>query len=149
MKEYHPSIIKYKALAWLCLIFFMLLMILSLLQNEKGASVFFLFFASLGFLMLSIASSLRISEEAIYVHSLFAKYKMLWSEVELIEIGDWVFAFHGKDNKRLIVPTKWSGKDLDNAVKILDKQIPLLNIKEVHSGFADYKIHKNVRVKNA
>ena len=148
VKKYYPSIYKYKSLALICLVFFMFIAIISLLQSEWFAFFILIFFAALGLLMLAIASNIAISEEAIYVNSIFTKYKILWNEVELIEIGDWVLAFHGKGDKRLIVPTKWSGKDLENALKILDKQIPLYNIKEVHNGLADYKIHKNVRVKN-
>ena len=147
--EYKPSIIKYKSLAWSCLIFFMFFAIFSWFKGEVFASLGFLFFAALGLLMLSIASNIKISYEAIYVYSIFTQYKIFWCEVELIEIGDWVCVFHGKGNKRLVVPMKWSGKQMRNAVNILDEKIELLNIKEIHSASADYKIHKNVRVKNA
>ena len=146
--KYEPGIFKYKALAWSCFIFFMLLTIFAWLKGEVFASLVFLSFAALGVLILSIASSIKISQEAIYVYSIFAKYRMYWHEIELVEIGDWVLVFHGKGNKRLVVPTQWSGKQTEDALKILNDQVISLNIKETHSGIADYKIHKNVRVKN-
>lgn len=145
---YRPSIVKYTAIAWSSIALFSALLIWGLLQGELIASLVFLFFAALAFLLIAIAVRIEIGSEATTVHSIFAKYRMTWSEVELIEVGTWVFVFHGRNKKRLIVPMVWSGEQAKSTTDFLDKQINLFEIRVIYGLFADYKIHKNVRTQN-
>lgn len=146
---YRPSIVKYTAIAWSSIALFSALLIWGLFQGELIASLVFLFFAALAFfLLVAIAMRIEISSEATTVHSIFAKYRIAWSEVELIEVGTWVFVFHGRNKKRLIVPMIWSGEEAKSTTDFLDKQINLFEIRVIHGLFADYKIHKNVRTQN-
>ena len=154
MNEYRPGIFQYKVLAWTTIIFFGCGALFSMFrESEFYIFGFFLLFSAVGVYLLAIASKVKLNQDAIYVYSIFAKYRLFWHEIEYLERGTWVCVFHGKENKRLVVPIPWSGKQADSASEFLMKRLDALNVKEndgIFDGFfSDYKIHKNVRIKNA
>lgn len=141
---YRPSIIEYTAWAWFGLALFLVCSLVSWINGELIATLFFLFFVALGVLMLAIAVRVEINRDAIIVNSIFTKYRIAWNEIESVETGSWVCVFHGKGKKRLVVPTSWSGQQAASTFGFVDKQIALLGIKVTNGLLADYKIHKNV-----
>lgn len=145
---------------------------MSLQTEQKGASLIFIFFVCIGVLMLSIASRMKLTSEAISIFSPFAEYRIKWNEIILVEfapegravgygpregniVGDGSregnIVFHGVEKQRLFVPssTVWSGLQKNEAHKFMKEQIKYLGIKVEISSLADFKIHNNVRVKSA
>jgi hypothetical protein len=126
--------------------------VMSWQDGQGNVSPVFLFFVALGLLMLSMASHIKLNEEAISVYSPFAEYRITWTEVEWLEVGtQGTFVFHGKGGKRLVLASAsmWSGKQKPSAYEFMGNKIDTLEINVVPSYTADYKIHKNVKVQNA
>ena len=106
-----------------------------------------LLFAVLGTIVIATGGSIRISENAIEHKNLFGRYRIAWSDIRRIEVGNaGTLIFHG-DNKRFtcIPPGFWSGSQKPDAVAMLTRKLEGLNVKTYRTSTGDYKMHKNVR----
>jgi len=101
INEYQPSIIRYKALTWISIVLFGSMAAFCILKSEIFVFTFSLFFVLGGIYLLSIATRLKINQEGIRVFSIFGKYRMLWSDVERVEVGNSFYVFFGKAKKGL------------------------------------------------
>ena len=152
MTEFRVGMRPYKVIAWVCIAFFMFCFVASWRAGQSNVSPWFLIFVGMGVLMLCNASHIKFTEKTISVFSPFAEYQLAWEKIDWIEHGNQgTLVLHGQGNKRLVIPSAamWSGAAKPSAYKFLGDQIEEREITVVPSSTAEYKIHKNVRVKNA
>ena len=148
-KELRVGLLVYKIIAWACIVFFLFCAVMAWRADQGYVSPLFLLFACLGFFLLFMASSIKATSEYISVLSPFAEYRIYWDEVEWVEEGNQgTLVIHGKDEKRLVLPSPayWSGPQKSEMFEFMDSKYEDLEITEVSSTSADYKMHKNVKI---
>ena len=148
-KELRVGLLVYKIIAWVCIVFFLFGAVMAWRADQGYVSPLFLLFACLGVFLLFMASSIKATSEYISVLSPFAEYRIYWDEVEWVEEGNQgTLVIHGKGEKRLVLPspTYWSGPQKSEMFEFMDSKYEDLEITEVSSTSADYKVHKNVKV---
>ena len=148
-KELRVGLLVYKIIAWVCIVFFLFCAVMAWRADQGYVSPLFLLFACLGFFLLFMASSIKATSEYISVLSPFAEYRIFWDEVEWVEEGNQgTLVIHGKGEKRLVLPSPayWSGPQKSEMFEFMDSKYEDLEITEVSSTSADYKVHKNVKV---
>ncbi len=148
-KELRVGLLVYKIIAWICIVFFLFCAVMAWSAGQGYVSPLFLLFASLGVFLLFMASSIKSTYEYISVLSPFTEYRLYWNEVECVEEGNQgTLVIHGKGEKRLVLPSPayWSGPQKSEMFEFMDSKFEDLEITEVSSISADYKVHKNVKV---
>ena len=145
------GLLSYKVIAWVCVIFFLGCSAGAYQARQYAPSAFFWVFILMGVYMLISAGSFELDNEGVSQRNMGGHYRMLWRDVQRIECGtQGTLVLHG-DGKRFVLPSPavWSGSDKPRAFELLDRKIKESGIAPYPSNVADYKIHKNVKVRGA
>jgi hypothetical protein len=145
------GLLSYKIIAWVCVIFFFGCSVGAYSARQYGPSAFFWVFILMGVYMLISAGAFELDEDGVSHKNLSGEYRMLWRDVQRIEFGtQGSLVLHG-EGKRFVLPAPavWSGPEKPKAFELLDRKIKELGITPYPSNVADYKIHKNVKVRGA
>lgn len=143
-----PMLIK--IISWACIAFFLLCSFITMSTNQYLVSIFFLLFVALGVYLLLTSGELNMSSEEIISITPIGKYRMLWEEVETIELdskkSNLVF-FSENRSKRIAVigPLYWYGSDKQRLSELLSEQVQKYRIPIKRSIFAGYITSKNTR----
>ena len=149
-KTYRVGMAPYKVIAWICVLFFLSAAVMAWLDGAFIPALIFLAFVALGIYMLLNAASIILNNRTVSVHSALGAYQIRWDEVRWVEAGtSGTLVLHG-DAKRLVLPpaTAWSGTDKPALFSALHDELNHRGLKRVPSATADYKMNKNVKMRN-
>ncbi len=149
-ESHRVSLLSYKLIAWVCVIFFLGCSVGAYHAQQYGPSVFFWVFILMGLYMLISAGSFEFDDSGVSHKNLTGHYRMLWKNVQRIEFGRGSLVLHG-ENKRFVLPAPavWSGPEKLQAFELLERKVKELGLVPYPSNVADYKVHKNVRGRGA
>ena len=147
--SYRFGVLSYKIIGAVCALFFAGCAVGAFLARQYPPIAIFAFFIFMGLYMITSAGSFEISEWFITHRNLFGTFRMAWAEVRKIEFGtQGSIILHGENKRFALAPAAyWSGKQKPEAFDLLRKTIDQLGIVSYPSNTADYKIHKNVRLR--
>ena len=147
--SYRFGVLSYKIIGAVCALFFAGCAVGAFLARQYPPIAIFAFFIFMGLYMITSAGSFEISERFITHRNLFGTFRMAWAEVRKIEFGtQGSIILHGENKRFALAPAAyWSGKQKPEAFDLLRKTIDQLGIVIYPSNTADYKIHKNVRLR--
>ena len=147
--SYRFGVLSYKIIGAVCALFFAGCAVGAFLARQYPPIAIFAFFIFMGLYMITSAGSSEISERFITHRNLFGTFRMAWAEVRKIEFGtQGSIILHGENKRFALAPAAyWSGKQKPEAFDLLRKTIDQLGIVSYPSNTADYKIHKNVRLR--
>lgn len=145
-RRYQVGMTWYALIGWLCMLFFGSAVIMSWRAGATSVAPLFLGFMLLGAYLCVSAGRIVLDVEQIEVTNLLSVFRMVWREVEWIEVGPQGTLVLQGNNKRLVLTSvaTWTGKDKPQAFRFLGHQIEQLGIAVIPGNFADYKINKNV-----
>lgn len=139
----------FKAISTIGIIFFSAATFFSWQQLGFG-SLFFLFFAVLGILLLLHQGILEIDNHQIIYETRFRKYRILWDDVVRVEHDDALsLAFHGqKQCLRTSINSdfKWGKERKEEFFFFLHHIIKQKNIEQRRSQWASFRFNKKTRV---
>lgn len=143
------GLLTYKIVAWVCIIFFFGCSVAAFFARQYGPAAFFWAFIALGIYILVSSGYFELDENGVSQNNMFGQYRMHWSEIRRIEVGtQGTLVLHGEGKRFVLAPVSvWSGQDKAEAFKLLTSKINELEIIPEPSNVADYKIHKNTKVK--
>jgi len=150
-KTYQVGLMSAKIIGAVSGIFFLACGVLAFISQAYGTLPVFGFFTLLGLYLLLGSGNFEISEEAISQRNIFGHFRILWHEIQKVEMGaQGTIVLHG-ENKRFVLsaPTFWSGQQKPEAFEFFRTKMEGLGVIFYPSNVADYKIHKNVRVRDA
>jgi hypothetical protein len=144
------GLLSYKLIAWVDIIFFLGCSVGAYLAGQYGPSTFFWVFILMGVYMLMSSGMFELDEDGVSHKNVVGQYRMLWREVQRIEMGtQGSLVLHGEGKRFVLVPASfWSGPDKVEAFTLLDRKVKELAITPYPSNVADYKVHKNVKVQS-
>jgi hypothetical protein len=148
--SYCFGVLSYKIIGAVCVLFFTGCAAGAFVAGQYPPITIFAFFALMGLFMLTTAGSFEISEKDITHRNHFGTFRLTWREVKEVELGtQGTIILHG-EGKRFVLPPRayWSGKQKHAAFGFLHKTIENLSLTCYSSNTADYKIHKNVRMRS-
>ncbi len=118
------------------------------MAGQFGPSLFFWVFILMCLYMLISSGTVELDKDGIGNRNLTGHYRMFWQEVQHMEYGPGALVLKG-EGKRLVLPsiTYWSGSDKRAALEFFDRKITELALTISPCDLADYKVHKNVKVK--
>ncbi|NVK86855.1 MAG: hypothetical protein HWE13_01950 [Gammaproteobacteria bacterium] len=148
--EYRAGFRKYKIMLWLAAAFFLFCAIMAWRADQRGAALCFVAFLPFVIYSLVSYSHIIISDKMTRVVALFSEYQMTWLDVKRLEVGpQGTLVFYSRDNNRLVAPSLnlWSGQQSRPARDFLSEQLTLFETPIRRSAWADYKIHKGVKLK--
>ena len=137
------------AAGWIVLAVFLLAIVGALLRHQYGAAAGFLVFEIIGFLAIATAGSIKVGDTGLEHRNLFGRFRIAWSDVRRIEVGNaGTIVLHGQDRRfALMPPGYWSGRQKPEAIALLQKKLKPFEANISRTNTGDYKIHKNVRVR--
>jgi hypothetical protein len=143
------GVISYKIIGGVCVLFFTGCAAGAFVAGQYPPITIFAFFTLMGLFMMLSAGSFEISENNITHRNLFGTFTLTWLELTKIEMGtQGTIILHGEGKQfALPPPAYWSGKQKPAAFGLFQKTIESLSVTCYPSNTADYKIHKNVRVR--
>jgi hypothetical protein len=138
-----------KPLGWLGVAFFSACAVLAVRADQPWPAVGFIPFIALGaYLIYGGYDRHTVDATALVTDSpLRQRYRLLWSEVERVEVGTGgTLVFHGH-GKRFVLPppSMWSGPDKPAIFRVLVHELEARKLVPVPSSTADYKTNKHVR----
>jgi Bacterial PH domain len=148
LSNYEVRLGTSRAVGWIVIALSSLCIVGALLRHQYGAAVGFFVFVLIGFLAIATGGSILISDTSVEQRSAFGRYRIAWSDVRRVEVGNaGTIVLHGQ-NKRfaLMPPGYWSGSQKPGAVALLQERLKALEATVYRTNVGDYKIHKNVRV---
>jgi hypothetical protein len=97
---------------------------------ERGVIGLILVFIPLGAYLIASAGSIRISENNIEQRNIFGRYRIEWSDVRKIEVGNYgTIILHGNEKRfALAPPGYWSGKQRPDALALLQRKLTELHV---------------------
>lgn len=130
----------------------MLFSIASLLSWRAGEDVvsgLFLIFVALGCYLVLGSGHVAADADAIAVHSLLGRHELAWDRVRQVEGSGYGTLVLHADGARLVVPPPmlWSGPDKQALRALIAQQLRGRALVVQRSRSADYRVHRNVRVK--
>jgi len=145
------GLLGHKILGWVCIIFFFGCSAGAYLAKQYGPSAFFWVFILTGVYMLMTSGTFEIDEDGLSHKNLMGHYRMLWSDVQRIEEGpQGSLVLHGEGKRFVLAPPSfWSGPDKAQAFTLANRKVIELAITPTLSNLADYKAHKNVKIRRA
>jgi hypothetical protein len=148
---FEVGLLTYKVIGWLCCVVFVGASVGEFLARQFGPAYCFLLFVPLGAYLIASAGSILISEKNVEQRNTFGRYRIEWSDVRKIEVGNYgTIILHGKEKRfALAPPGYWSGKQKPDALALLQRKLTELHVAPYRSNVGDYKVHKNVRVSDA
>lgn len=119
------------------------------LSNEKIPAYAFLVISLLGFYLVLGSGIYKVDANDVIHSSKFGRYGIGWHEIEKVEMGSsGTLILHGPEKRFAIPPPNWwSGPNVEKARELLVQKIEEREIVIHSSRVADYKYHKNVRLK--
>lgn len=147
--SYRFGILSYQIIGAVCSLFFLGCAAGAFLARQYPPIAVFAFFACMGLYMIASAGSFELSEKSVTHHNLLGTFRMTWAEVRRVELGtQGSIILHGEGKRfALAPPAYWSGRQKPEAFELLRKTIEQLGVLTYPSNTADYKVHKNVRVR--
>jgi hypothetical protein len=144
------GLLSYKIIAWAGIIFFLGCSIGAYLAGQYLPSAFFWVFILMSAYMLMSSGMFQLDENGVSHTNVLGQYRMLWREVQRVEVGtQGSLVLHGEGKRFVLAPAPyWSGPDKPEAFALLERKIKELAITPYPSNVADYKIHKNVKVQS-
>ncbi len=149
-KTYRVGMVPYKVIAWICVLFFLSAAVMAWLDGAFIPALIFLAFVALGIYMLLSAAYIVLNSRIVSVHSALGTYQIRWDEVRWVEASaSGTLVLHG-DAKRLALPPAavWSGADKPALFSALHEEFNRRGLKLVPSATADYKMNKNVKIRD-
>jgi hypothetical protein len=150
-RAFRVHVLIYQVVGWVCALLAAGASLAAYLAGQYGPSAVFIAFVALGVFVIVCAGSILLSEDSVTHDSLFGRYRIEWNQIRSIEVGPYgTLVLHG-DGKRLVLtpPAYWSGHDKREAREFLAQKIRVISPPITASRTADYKLHKNVRIKRA
>ncbi|WP_426078023.1 hypothetical protein [Janthinobacterium sp. PSPC3-1] len=123
----------------------------ALLEGQYSTAAFGMVFVLMGLYLMASAGSFEMSGKYIEQRTIHGRYRMDWDQVRKIEYGaQGTIIFHGENARFVLAPPGyWSGKQKPESLDFLQKTIASLDVLDYSSSSADFKIHKNVRLRTA
>ncbi|QNA90466.1 YcxB family protein [Massilia sp. Dwa41.01b] len=133
--------------AWACIAIFLGCSVAAFLAGQYGPSAFFWVFIALGAYILVSSGSFELDEDGIGHRNTMGRYRMLWRDVERVDIGvQGTLVLYGDDMRFVVAPVSaWSGQDRDAAFALLRRKMEERGLEPRTSHFGDYKAHRNVK----
>ena len=147
----HVGLLTCKIIFWVSIILFSGFSLGAYFEGQYVISAFFCVFILLGLCALITAGAFEFDDHGVSHKNLSGHYRILWHEVKHIEFGiQGTLVLHG-EGKRFVLPapTFWSGPEKPQAFELVGQKIKELGITPYPSDVAEFKIHKNVKVRNA
>jgi hypothetical protein len=105
---------------------------------------------SFGVYFMLSAGHFILTQEGVTHRNAFGTYQIFWRDVRRIEFGGGTILLRGEDSRfALVSPGMWSGRHKPDANTLLVRKIEASGIVPCPSSAADYKGHKNVKVRNS
>lgn len=133
----------------LAMLLFSTASLLSWRAGEGVVSVLFLVFVALGLYLLLGSGQVAADDDTIFVHSLLGRHEIAWDRVRRVEGSGYGTLVLHADDARLVVPPPmlWSGSDKAALRALIVRRLRELALVVQRSRTADYRLHRNVRVK--
>ena len=142
---------NYKMIGWLCMLFFLGCSVAVCIAGQPGQSAILGGFALLGMYIVMSVGTIELDKDGISDRSPTGHYRMFWRDVRHIEVGVLgTMVLHGDGKRFVLSPASyWSGSDKHEALAFFDRKTTELAITMYLSRVAEYKFHKNVKVRGA
>ena len=142
------GVLTYKVVGAICVLLFLGCSVGAYIAKQYPPIAIFGLFVVLGVYMVFCSGHYEVGEVAVYHRSLLGHFRMKWSDVERIEVGNYgSLILHGEGKRFALAPVAyWSGKDKPAALDLLKRKLESLTGRVYPSNVGDYKIHKNVRI---
>jgi hypothetical protein len=149
LSNYEVRLGTSRVVGWVVIALFSLCIVGAVLRHQFVAATGFLVFVVIGFLIISTGGSILISDISVEQRSVFGRYRMAWSDVRRVEVGNaGTIVLHGQNQRfALMPPGYWSGLQKPGAVALLEEKLKALEATIYRTNVGDYKVHKNVRVR--
>lgn len=147
--SYRVGVLSYQIIGGVCALFFLGCSVGAYLAMQYPPIGIFGLFFLMGLYMLLFSGTYELDEMAVHHKNQLGHFRMQWSEVMRVEVGtQGSLVLHG-DGKRFALPPAayWSGKQKPEAFELLKRKLHSTAAPTYPSNVADYKIHKNVRVR--
>jgi hypothetical protein len=137
-----------RAVGWVVIALLSLCIVGAILRHQYGAAFGFFVFVLIGVLTIATRGSILISDIGVEQRSAFGRYRIAWSDVRRVEVGNaGTIVLRGQNQRfALMPPGYWSGSQKPGAVALLQEELKALEATIYRTNVGDYKIHKNVRV---
>jgi hypothetical protein len=146
---YRVGVLTYQVVGAICALFFLACSAGAFFAKQYPPIAIFGFFVLMGMYMLLFSGHYEVSEAAVYHRSPLGHFRMKWSDVVGVEVGNYgSLILHGEGKRFALAPVAyWSGKQKAAAFEILKRKLETLRASVYASNVGDYKIHKNVRIR--
>ena len=137
---------------WIGIVFFMVCGVMASRSGAGGTSLLLLGFTALGGFLVLNSGAMQIDSDSIKYYLPFRRFQIKWNEVRYIEIdrqgGSMVFV---GENKRLATngPKLWTGKDTNDAGKLISAQIDRHGIELRQTEMAMFRLSRNTKLTRA
>ena len=123
--------------------------LLSWHAGEGVVSMFFLVFVALGLYLVLGSGHVAADDDTVSVHTLLGRHELAWDRVRRVESSGYGTLVLHADDARLVVPPPmlWSGPDKAALCALITRQLRERARVVQRSRTADYRLHRNVRVK--
>jgi uncharacterized membrane protein YjgN (DUF898 family) len=143
--------ISLRPMAWLggsCGVVFSLVTLLLNAADQALPALGFALFALLSVLLAVSAGTLEFTDVAVSHRNFFGHFRMRWADVRQVETGlQGARVLRGVDQRFVLVPVAfWRGAEKSEAFALL--RAKLASIPSRQDPLADFKVHKNVRVRS-
>ena len=119
--------------------------------GDGVVSMLFLGFSALAVVLVAGSGHVAADGDTVSVHGLLGRHELAWDHVRRVDgSGHGTLVLHA-DDARLVVPPPmlWSGPDKAALRALVMHQLRQRALVVQHSRTADYRLHRNVRVKRA
>lgn len=142
----YPRIIGASAMA-----LFSIASLLSWRAGEGGVSMLFLVFVALSLYLVLGSGHVTADDGTVSVYSLLGRHALAWDRVRRVEGSGYGTLVLHADDARLVVPPPmlWSGPGKVALRALITRQLKERALVVQRSLSADYRVHRNVRVKQA
>ncbi len=133
----------------LAILFFSFAALLAWRAGESVVSMLFLIFGALGLWLVLGSGHVAADEDVVAVGSLLGRHELAWGRVRKVETSGYGTLVLHADDARLVVPPPmmWSGPEKQALRALIVRQLRERSLAMRYSRTADYRIHKNVRVR--
>ncbi len=123
--------------------------LLSWRAGEGVVSMLFLVFVALGLYLVLGSGHVAADDDTISVHSLLGRHELAWDRVRRVEASGYGTLVLHANEARLVVPPPmlWSGPEKVALRALITRQLKERALVVQRSRSADYRVHRNVRVK--
>jgi Bacterial PH domain len=145
---YEVGLGTHRVLGFVIILLCTLAIVGALFGHQYGAAGGFFVFVMFGFLLIATGGAILIGETDIEHSNFFGRFRIDWSDVRRIEVGNaGTLILHGDDRRFALIPPGFrSGSQKPEAVAMLQRKLKALEVEVFRTSVGDYKIHKNVRV---